>query len=113
RFDPENPDNAAKFDVVEQLFELAASIDRPLAEFALAFPAVHRAVTSVIIGPRTMEQLTSALRAASVTLDDAVLDRIDEIVPPGTDIYRGGAWIPPALAARSGRRRAPGGGGAG
>jgi aryl-alcohol dehydrogenase-like predicted oxidoreductase len=107
RFDPENPDNAAKFDVVEQLFELAASIDRPLAEFALAFPAVHRAVTSVIIGPRTMEQLTSALRAASVTLDDAVLDRIDEIVPPGTDIYRGGAWIPPALADSSRRRRPP------
>jgi hypothetical protein len=41
-------------------------------------------VTSAIIGPRTIEQLESQLPAADVVLDDALLDRIDEIVTPGT-----------------------------
>nr|WP_262496125.1 hypothetical protein [Nonomuraea sp. SYSU D8015] len=65
----------------------------------MAFPATHPAVTSVIIGPRTMEQVDATLKGASVTLDDATLDRIDEIVPPGTNLYQpDGAWRPPALA---------------
>jgi hypothetical protein len=59
----------------------------------------------VIIGPRTIEQLESSLRAASVTLDDSIFDRIDEIVPPGTNVYRGGTWISPALSEPSLRRR--------
>jgi hypothetical protein len=76
-------------------------------QLALAFPPTHPGVTSIIIGPRTMEQLESALAAASVTLEDSVLDQIDEIVPPGTDVYRGGAWVPPSLADPSLRRRPP------
>ena len=51
---------------------------------ALAFVINHPAVTAAIIGPRTMEQLESQLGAADVTLSADVLDRIDEIVPPGT-----------------------------
>jgi aryl-alcohol dehydrogenase-like predicted oxidoreductase len=105
RFDPENPETAVKFDIAEQFVELASSIDRTLPELALAFPAAHRGVTSVIIGPRTIEQLESSLRAASVTLDDSIFDRIDEIVPPGTNVYRGGTWISPALSEPSLRRR--------
>jgi aryl-alcohol dehydrogenase-like predicted oxidoreductase len=46
----------------------------------------HPAITSALIGPRTMEQLEGQLAAADVVLDEAVLDRIDEIVPPGTTI---------------------------
>ena len=65
----------------------------------MAFAVAHPAVTSVITGPRTMEQLDGLLKGASLTLDDATLDRIDEIVPPGTNAYRlDGAWLPPALA---------------
>jgi aryl-alcohol dehydrogenase-like predicted oxidoreductase len=106
RFDPANPKTAAKFDLVEKFVELAASVDLTLPELALAFPGSHRAVTSVIIGPRTIEQLRSALKAATVTLDDAVLDEIDEIVPPGTDAYKNeGAWSPPSLSDASRRRR--------
>jgi aryl-alcohol dehydrogenase-like predicted oxidoreductase len=105
RFDPENPEAAVKFDVVEQFVELASSIGCTLPELALGFPAAHRGVTSVIIGPRTMEQLESSLRAASITLDNSTLDRIDGIVPPGTDVYRGGAWTPPVLTEPSLRRR--------
>ena len=106
RFDPANPETAVKFDVVERFVELASNIDLMLPELALAFPASHRAVTSVIIGPRTMDQLESALKAGFITLDDTVLDRIDEIVPPGTNAYRNeGAWIPPSLSEPLLRRR--------
>jgi aryl-alcohol dehydrogenase-like predicted oxidoreductase len=105
RFDPDLPETAAKLDAVEQFVELASSAGHTLAELALAFPAAHPGVTSVIIGPRTMEQLESAISAASITLDDAVLDRIDEIVPPGTNVWTDASWRPPALDDATRRRR--------
>ncbi|WP_406108538.1 aldo/keto reductase [Micromonospora globbae] len=106
RFDPAIEENARKLDVVEHLVELASEIGCTLPELALAFPVAHPAVTSVIIGPRTMEQLDAALKGAALTLDDAVLDRIDEIVPPGTNLYQAdGAWRPPALTDPALRRR--------
>ncbi|MEV4577632.1 aldo/keto reductase [Nonomuraea jabiensis] len=108
RFDPSIPENAAKLDVVEQLIELASDLGRSLPELAIAFPAAHPAVTSVIIGPRTMEQLEATLKGAALTLDDRTLDRIDEIIPPGTDLYRAdGAWRRPALTDTAHRRRLP------
>jgi len=106
RFDPANPANAAKYDAVEQLASLAARIGCSLPELAIAFPLAHPAVTSVIIGPRTMEQLDQALSGASLALDDATLDEIDKIVPPGTDLYAvNSAWIPRSLADPALRRR--------
>jgi aryl-alcohol dehydrogenase-like predicted oxidoreductase len=109
RFDPSLPENAAKFDALEQLVEVADGLGCTLPELAVAFAAAHPAVTSVIIGPRTMAHLEAALKGASVELDDATLDRIDEIVPPGTDLYRAdGAWVPPVLADARLRRRPAG-----
>jgi aryl-alcohol dehydrogenase-like predicted oxidoreductase len=106
RFDPSIPENVAKLDVLEQLAELAAGAGHTLPALALAFTIAHPAVTSVIIGPRTMDQLDGLLKGAPVTLDDATLDRIDEIVPPGTNMYSpDGAWRPPALADPLLRRR--------
>jgi aryl-alcohol dehydrogenase-like predicted oxidoreductase len=106
RFDASIPGNAAKFDALEKLVALAGDLGRTLPELAVAFPAAHPAVTSVIIGPRTMEQLEGLLKGATLTLDDATLDRIDEIVPPGTDLYRtDGAWQTPYLADTALRRR--------
>ncbi|MFL6077660.1 MAG: aldo/keto reductase [Mycobacteriales bacterium] len=106
RFDPALPGNAAKYEAVEQLVGLADDLGCTLPELALAFPVAHPAVTSVIIGPRTMKQLEGALKGASLVLDDATLDRIDEIVPPGTNLYRvDGAWLPPSLADPALRRR--------
>lgn len=106
RFDPTVPVNAAKLDVVEQLAELADSIGCSLPELAVAFTVAHPAVTSVITGPRTMEQLEALLKGATLTLDDATLDRIDEIVPPGTNVYHpDSAWQSPALADPALRRR--------
>ena len=63
----------------------------------------------MIIGPRTMEQLDSLLKGASLALDDATLDRIDEIVPPGTDVYQPNmGWRTPPLTDPALRRRPPG-----
>ena len=106
RFDPTVPANVAKYEAVEQLVALAEDIGCTLPELAVAFPIAHPAVTSVIIGPRTMEQLETLLKGASLTLDDATLDRIDEIVPPGTNLYQEhGPWTPPVLTDASLRRR--------
>ncbi|MEV8364854.1 aldo/keto reductase [Streptomyces niveus] len=106
RFDPTLPVNIAKLEIVEQLAELAAGIGCSLPELSVAFTLAHPAVTSVIIGPRTMEQLDGLLKGASLTLDDATLDRIDEIVAPGTNVYHpDGVWKPPALRDASLRRR--------
>ncbi|MFK0172146.1 aldo/keto reductase [Streptomyces sp. NPDC090306] len=106
RFDPTLAANRAKFDALEELAALADELGCTLPELAVSFPVTHPAVTSVILGPRTLEQLQSSLRGASLTLDDATLDRIDEIVPPGTDTYRAdGAWAPAALTTPGLRRR--------
>lgn len=106
RFDPSLPANAAKFDALERLTDLAADIGCTLPELALAFTLAHPAVTSVIIGPRTMQQLEGLVTRADLVLADEALDRIDEIVPPGANLYHpDGAWRPPSLVDRSLRRR--------
>ena len=104
RFDPSIPENAAKLEIVEQLTALATGIGRTLPELALAFPIAHPAVTSVIIGPRTLPQLEQLLSGAALALDDETLDRIDKIVPAGSNHYRT-AWRPPGLDDRAARRR--------
>jgi aryl-alcohol dehydrogenase-like predicted oxidoreductase len=105
RFDPTLPEIAVKLEAVEALVEVADGLGCTLPELAVAFPLAHPAVTSVIIGPRTHEQLESLLAGAGVALDDATLDRIDEIVPPGTDLANVvGGWTPPSLTDPHARR---------
>jgi aryl-alcohol dehydrogenase-like predicted oxidoreductase len=86
RFDVSQPGNQRKLDAVEQLALLAEETGITLIELAIAFVLRHPAITSAIIGPRTMEHLESQLPAASVELEERVLDRIDEIVAPGTTV---------------------------
>jgi aryl-alcohol dehydrogenase-like predicted oxidoreductase len=107
RYDMSNPDNQRKLELVDQLAALAAEAGLTLIELSLAFVLEHPAVSSAIIGPRTMEHLESQLGVADIRLDPAVLDRIDEIVPPGTNVNPGDAgFIDPSLAdARTRRRR--------
>jgi aryl-alcohol dehydrogenase-like predicted oxidoreductase len=96
RYDLSIPANQRKLDVVEQLAVLAEEAGLTLVHLAIAFVIRHPAVTAAIIGPRTMEQLESQLGAADVTLEDAVLDRIDEIVVPGTNVNPAdGGWQNP------------------
>jgi aryl-alcohol dehydrogenase-like predicted oxidoreductase len=106
RFDMSLAENQRKLDAVEQLARVAVDAGVSLIELAIAFVVNHPAVTSVIIGPRTMEQLDSQLPAADVVLDAATLDRIDEIVRPGVnlnpaDTSYGEQVLEPALRRRS------------
>jgi aryl-alcohol dehydrogenase-like predicted oxidoreductase len=95
-----------KLDVVEQLIPLAEKAGLPMTHLAMAFAIAHPGVTSAIIGPRTIEQLDDLLASVEVTLDDAVLDRIDEIAPPGTDAGPNDvAYTPPAISHVNLRRR--------
>src|ERR1039457_3645559 len=106
RFDLSLPGNQAKLEAAEQLAVLAEKSGLSLIQLALAFVIQHPAITSAIIGPRTMEHLDAQLAAADVILEPAVLDRIDEIVPPGTNLNpsdRG--YETPALTTPSLRRR--------
>jgi aryl-alcohol dehydrogenase-like predicted oxidoreductase len=86
RFDLSQPANQRKLAAVEQLARLAEEAGITLIQLAIAFVLNHPAITAAIIGPRTMEHLESQLAAADVVPDQAMLDRIDEIVPPGTTI---------------------------
>jgi aryl-alcohol dehydrogenase-like predicted oxidoreductase len=105
RFDLTTPGNQRKLDAVEQLAQLADAAGLTLIQLAIAFVLNHPAITAPIIGPRTMEHLQSQLAAADVVLDQAVLDRIDEIVPPGTTVNPvDTSWANPALE-RAARRR--------
>ena len=107
RHDPERLENIVKREAAEQLADLANEAGIPLATLSIAWILRHPAVTSVIIGPRTPEQLASLLEAPSLLLDEDLLDAIDVIVPPGVTLNpadRG--WTPPSLS-DAGRRRRP------
>ena len=106
RYDMSLPENQRKLEAAEQLALLAEEAGLSLIELAIAFVVHHPAVTSAIIGPRTMEHLESQLGAADVVLTPEVLDRIDEIVFPGTNINpHDSGYLPPAIADSSRRRR--------
>lgn len=86
RFDMSLPENKRKLEATAALANVADDAGISLIELSIAFVVNHPAVTSAIIGPRTMEQLESQLPAADVTLDASVLDRIDAIVRPGVTL---------------------------
>jgi aryl-alcohol dehydrogenase-like predicted oxidoreductase len=105
RYDMSIPDNQRKLEAADALAKLADEAGITLIEMALAFVIRHPAVTAAIIGPRTMEHLESQLTAADVGLTDEVLDRIDEIVPPGVNLNPAdGGWPNPGLAPEARRR---------
>jgi aryl-alcohol dehydrogenase-like predicted oxidoreductase len=109
RYDLSKPGNQAKLEAAESLALLAEEAGLPLVHLAIAFTLAHPAVTAPIIGPRTLEQLESQLGAVDVTLTKDVLDRIDEIVPPGTTLSDGDrGYVPPATADPALRRRPSG-----
>jgi aryl-alcohol dehydrogenase-like predicted oxidoreductase len=105
-YDLESDANQRKFALVEDLVRLASDTGVTLVHLALGFVLEHPAVTAAIIGPRTLPQLEDQLGAPDVTLDEVVLNRIDELVPPGTDIDpRYAAFEPPAISDPMRRRR--------
>jgi aryl-alcohol dehydrogenase-like predicted oxidoreductase len=106
RYDMSIPGNQAKLDAADALAALADESGMSLIEMALAFVTTHPAVTAAIIGPRTIEHLDSQLPALQRTLGTDVLDRIDEIVPPGVNVNPADTgWDAPWLTDSSQRRR--------
>jgi aryl-alcohol dehydrogenase-like predicted oxidoreductase len=106
RFDLAIPANRARLDAVEQLAKVADEAGLTMIQLALGFVTAHRAVTGAIIGPRTIDHLHSQLAAADTVLPADVLDAIDAVVPPGTDLAPDEKFdTPPALLDPSLRRR--------
>ena len=104
RYDLSLPANQRKLEAAEALGEVAEEAGMSLIEMAIAFVLRHPAVTAAIIGPRS-EHLESQLPAAEVQLSDAVLDRVDEIATPGTNINPAdGGWAHPGLEPAARRR---------
>ncbi len=101
-----------RLDAVEQLIPLAEEAGLRMTHLAMTFAIAHPEVTSAIIGPHTVEQLDDLLAGVAVTLTDDILDRIDEIVPPGTDVgtldqaYLPRALLNPSLRCRPAGERA-------
>ena len=106
RFDMTIPGNRAKLDAAAALAGVATDAGLSPIHLALGFVVNHPAVTAAIIGSRTMEQLESQLGAGDVDLSPELLDRIDAVVPPGTNLNPADAgYTPPSLADPSQRRR--------
>jgi aryl-alcohol dehydrogenase-like predicted oxidoreductase len=108
RYDLSTPANQAKLEAATALGDLADEAGMTLIHMALAFVLEHPAVTSAIIGPRTMDHLESQLGAVDVKLERSVLDRIDAIVPPGRNFsFADAGYEPPGVAQAWKRRRPP------
>ena len=103
---PKQMSDERNLEAVERLILIAEQAGLSLTHMAMAFVMAHPGVTSAILGPRTMQQLDDLLAGAEVVLDDEILDRIDEVVAPGTDAGPMGAlYAPPAVTQASLRRR--------
>jgi aryl-alcohol dehydrogenase-like predicted oxidoreductase len=108
RYDLSIPANQAKLEAATALGDLASEAGISLIHLALAFVIGHPAVTSAIIGPRTKDHLDSQIGAADLSLERGILDRIDEIVSPGTNFsWADAGYEPPAIAQPWRRRRPP------
>jgi aryl-alcohol dehydrogenase-like predicted oxidoreductase len=106
RYDLTKPENQRKLEAADALAQVADGAGISLVNLAVAWVIEHPTVTAAIIGPRTMDQLTTQLDAATVQLDTATLDAIDAIVPPGTNYgWADAGYTPPGVADASRRRR--------
>jgi len=98
-----------RIDAVERLIPVAEEAGLPLTHLAMAFVIAHPGVTAALLGPRTMDHLDDLLAGADVVLGDDILDRIDAVVPPGTDVGQlEMAYQPPAVTVTAQRRRSVG-----
>jgi aryl-alcohol dehydrogenase-like predicted oxidoreductase len=106
RFDLSSPVNRARMDAVEQLAAIADGAGLPLVQLALGFVTAHPAVTAALIGPRTLEHLDAQLAAADTVLPADLIDAVDAVVAPGTDLApQEKNDTPPALLDATLRRR--------
>jgi aryl-alcohol dehydrogenase (NADP+) len=106
KYFPRQMSDERTLDLVEKLIPLAKDAGLSLVHLALGFVMAHPVVTSAILGPRTMGQLDDLLAGIEVRLSDDILDRIDQIAPPGIDVGLNEAnYTPPAILNADLRRR--------
>jgi len=105
KFDPQSELIQKKLELANALNGIAQEAGMPLTHLSIGFVLEHPAVTSAIIGPRTHAQLDDLLTCADVRLKPEVIDRIDALVPPGTNINPFEVNSRPAGLGKSGRRR--------
>lgn len=99
-------DDERKLAATEALAAIAEKAGLTLMQMSLAWALEHPGVTSVLLGPRTGEQLEQLLSADAIVLDEETLDAIDSVVAPGDNVDpRNAGWVPPALATE--HRRTP------
>ncbi|MFJ4840738.1 aldo/keto reductase [Streptomyces sp. NPDC088746] len=101
----DTPGAGRKTELLGELEKTARDAGTDLIGLALAFTLSHPAVTSAIVGPRTLQQLESQLPAADLTLADEILDRIDTIVAPGENVSRLDYSYEPQALRHTPRRR--------
>jgi aryl-alcohol dehydrogenase-like predicted oxidoreductase len=85
-FDFRGDGRERKLDLVERLTAIADRAGVSLTGLALGFALAHPAVSAVLLGPRTPDQLGDLLAHADVRLDAETLAAIDAVVPPGTTV---------------------------
>ena len=105
KFDPESQLIQQKLELANTLNGIATEAGMPFTHMSIAFVLEHPAVTSAIIGPRTYQQLEDLLVCADLRLKPEVLDRIDALVPPGTNVNPIDITSRPSGLGKGGRRR--------
>ncbi len=88
RLSPDNAWGAKHFtpqaeDAVAALADCAKEAGVTLTALSLAWTLQRQGITSIVLGPRNLDQLTGQLAALDITIDNELSKRIDEIVPPG------------------------------
>jgi aryl-alcohol dehydrogenase-like predicted oxidoreductase len=108
RFDPSLPKNAEKLRKVQELLAIARAAGIPLSQLALAFVLSHPVISSAIVGPTSAGELADCAAASKIVLDDDVLDRIDEVIEPGSTVNPADSgYVPAGLRDKRLRRRTP------
>lgn len=74
------------WDAIEGVEQIAKEKGCAVDAFALAWCLSNAAVTSPIIGPRTMSQLEGNLKSLEVEITEEDKKRVDELVKPGTHV---------------------------
>ena len=105
RFDMTRESNQRKLALMDDLAAIADKAGISMTHLANAWVLAHPAVTSAIIGPRTMEQMEDLLAGADVVLGEETLDAIDDIVAPGVTLETADrGWVPPWMEPTDRRR---------
>ena len=80
---------ARNWDVLDVLKSVAAELDRPAAQVALAWVMARAGVTATIIGASKLPQLASNIAAAEIALSDSFMTRLDEVSAPAPGFSSG------------------------